>query len=62
MGERALNMVKAEGAAGTLQGPEVAPGGPVEAAGRRQADPEPRGVIWARPLKAPPAPSRFGFS
>lgn len=55
-------MVKAEGAAGTLQGPEVAPGGPVEAAGRRQADPEPRGVIWARPLKAPPAPSRFGFS
>lgn len=45
-------MVPAEGAAGTLQGLEVAPGGPVEAAGSRQVDPEPRGVIWARPFKA----------
>lgn len=61
MGKRALN-IQAEGTAGTLQGLEVAPGGPVEAAGRRQLDPEPRRVIWARPSKALQAPYRFGFS
>lgn len=47
MGEGALNVVQAEGAAGSLQGLEAAPGGPVEAAGSRQGDPEPRGGIWA---------------